>query len=81
MSGTEQQMEIDLGNTPQAQNAEPEVVIVDDASQLEGNAPPVEAKTEEVDPAKALEAIKHSAMEDDRGLKDFKKIGYIRMTS
>lgn len=58
MSGTEQQMEIDLGNTPQAQNAEPEVVIVDDASQLEGNAPPVEAKTEEVDPAKALEKLR-----------------------
>jgi len=33
------------------------------------------------DPVKALEAMKHSAMEDDRGLKDCKKIGYIRMTS
>jgi hypothetical protein len=57
MSGNEQQMEIDLGTTPQVQNAEPEVVIVDDAAKLEGDAPSVESK-EEVDPAKALEKMR-----------------------
>ena len=33
------------------------------------------------DPNKALEAMKHSAMEDRNGLKDYKQFGYIKMKS
>jgi predicted alpha-1,2-mannosidase len=33
------------------------------------------------DANKAFEAMKHSAMEDRNGLKDYKKLGYIRMNS
>ena len=33
------------------------------------------------DPTKALEAMKHSAMEDRNGLRDYKKFGYIKMLS
>lgn len=60
MTGNEQQMEIDLGPNPEIQKTEPEVVIVDDASQLENAPKPdkVEAKNEEIDPAKALEKLK-----------------------
>jgi hypothetical protein len=58
MSGTEQQMEIDLGPNPEIQKTEPEIVIVENEAQLEAQSDPVENKKKEIDPAKALEKMK-----------------------
>lgn len=58
MTGTEQQMEIDLGPTPDVQKTEPEIVIVENEAQLEAQPEPVESKKKEIDPAKALEKMK-----------------------
>lgn len=58
MSGTEQQMEIDLGPTPDVQKTEPEIVIVENEEQLEAQPEVVKSKKKEIDPAKALEKLK-----------------------